>query len=235
MQTAANLKNSTISPLKALLLCAFVLISMIFFSGIALAILNPEALAESEVSIQPDHLGISIFVGLLVSYALLFMFTQEFAKHLATQILPNNRYWLAISVALGIILALLVIALQQTFPPPENFQTSVQSALSGGNISFVLIALSVVVIAPIGEEYLFRGILFDSFKRSYGFASALAFSTIIFTGFHLFDYYRYWVAWLAVLVLSIILGQIRDKSRSIGCTILVHFSYNATLMIITSL
>lgn len=235
MQPTASSQKPLISPPKALLLCVLMLISMMFFSGVTLAILNPESLNGSSGLINPDHLGVSIFVGLLLSYLLLFILTQDFAKQLKSQILPNKSYWLVISVFLGIILALVVIALQQAFPPPETFQTSVQSALSGSKVSFILITISVVVVAPIGEEYLFRGILFDSFKRSYGFASALSFSTIIFTSFHLLEYYRYWVAWLAVLVLAIILGQIRDKSRSIGCAVVVHFSYNATLMIITSL
>ena len=90
----------------------------------------------------------------------------------------------------------------------------------------VLIIITTVVVAPVVEEMLFRG-LFQSMIR--GLADR-AWTAIILTSV-LFALLHPWTHWPALFVLSICLGYAYEKSGSLFRPIFIHSIFNAASVI----
>lgn len=77
--------------------------------------------------------------------------------------------WLAIGAVSGLgtfavgLLASLVLS--QFVPAPENIQTDYQTAAAGGALAFVATVLLGAVLAPLGEEAFFRGVVANAMGR----------------------------------------------------------------------
>lgn len=70
--------------------------------------------------------------------------------------------FLVVQIGLGVALTALVEATGQQLPA---VQEEVQSAVAGAGASSLLVALAVALLAPIGEELLFRGVLYQSLAK----------------------------------------------------------------------
>jgi membrane protease YdiL (CAAX protease family) len=89
--------------------------------------------------------------------------------------------------------------------------------------------LYVILLYPIVEEIVFRGMLQDYFANKFkGSFLKLSYSniltTIIFVSFHLFYHSIFWS--LLVIVPSLIFGYFKDKFNSIIPAIFLHIFYN---------
>ena len=80
--------------------------------------------------------------------------------------------------------------------------------------------LSLVIVAPILEELLFRGIILDGQLRKYSPVKAILISSVIFTLFHLNPWQ------LAVIFLAVFMGWVYYKSQSVGLAIISHATNN---------
>lgn len=92
---------------------------------------------------------------------------------------------------------------------------------------FILAFLSLVIIAPIAEEILFRGYLFGKLKRTIPVWLAILVTSLVFGAFHLFNSGA--LAWnLAIdtFALSIILCLLRVATGNIWASILLHMVKN---------
>ena len=76
---------------------------------------------------------------------------------------------------------------------------------------------TVVVMAPLTEEFFFRGLLLSGFERRYGPARAVAFSTILFCLAHGNP-----VQVPATLLLGVYLGWLTVRTRSLWPAVLAH-------------
>ncbi|MBN1897279.1 MAG: CPBP family intramembrane metalloprotease [Spirochaetes bacterium] len=86
----------------------------------------------------------------------------------------------------------------------------------------VLRFISIVIIAPIFEEFLFRGFVYTTIRRQHGITKAILFSTAIFAFAHLDIYFRF----IPLIMTSIFLPYLYEKSRSLWPCIIVHAMYN---------
>jgi len=97
----------------------------------------------------------------------------------------------------------------------------------------LIMTLGIGVLAPIGEELFFRGLLFDFFKKKTGLVWGVALSSLAFGLAH-FDS-------LAVVLSSMLMGVVMaiavEKTRSIWISIFMHIATNtgAVLMMAVSL
>lgn len=95
-----------------------------------------------------------------------------------------------------------------------------------------LIALLVVLlfVAPVMEEWLFRGTLQTSLTRAVGTPLAVAIVALLFAGIHELDaahpLRQPWI-WTSILPLAIVLGIVRAKTRSMSGNIGIHWGFNA--------
>lgn len=153
------------------------------------------------------HLGYGILVGLMVyPIVISFNFFAQYVVQLFTDRIPIDQE--AVRYIRDLI--------------PYPFLHSVTVGL-------------IVVIVPWIEEFLFRGLLQNAFKNTFGTAWGIVFASVFFAVFHLHPAQ----GWgninivVAIFILSIALGSVYERRRSlIGCMAL-HGTFNAlTLLLI---
>lgn len=91
----------------------------------------------------------------------------------------------------------------------------------------VMALLAIIVIGPIFEEVLFRGLAFKAFSFGPGRTTVvlqIALSSVAFAAYHT-DYWGSWSLWLA-LVAGVIFGIARHRSGGILLPILLHALMN---------
>jgi membrane protease YdiL (CAAX protease family) len=92
----------------------------------------------------------------------------------------------------------------------------------GGGGDAALAVLSAVVAAPFFEEVIFRGLLYATFRRRFGFlASALA-SALIFAAAHGYG----WVGLVSVLWSGLVWAWAYERTRSLVPGMLAHAAVN---------
>jgi membrane protease YdiL (CAAX protease family) len=107
--------------------------------------------------------------------------------------------------------------------PPNPLMADI---LSRGN--FVLIFLTAVILAPLAEESLFRGFLYNELESRYNSRTALHISSLAFTVIHI----QYGIAELAMLLfLAYTLGLIRMRLKNIAYPMALHFINNFAALI----
>jgi uncharacterized protein len=102
-------------------------------------------------------------------------------------------------------------------------------------LGVVVLALTVVVLAPITEELMFRGLLLRSFLRRMSFWPAALLSSLLFAAFHVYEVSTVLGAvTLALSVGALGLGNcflVRITGR-LAPGIMVHATYNALTLVI---
>lgn len=106
-----------------------------------------------------------------------------------------------------------------------NFIDDLYQNINGS--MFIWLICMTVLVAPTFEEIIFRGIIFNDFKKATRLWVAVAIQALAFGIFHM-----NLVQGVYATLLGIVLGIVYLKYRSIYMPILLHFSYNATAIII---
>lgn len=106
----------------------------------------------------------------------------------------------------------------------EEFESLMEPLMEAGLIPLVL---AVSVSAPIFEEIIFRGIIFNDFKKAMPFWLAILTQGLLFGIFH-----GNWIQGVYATLVGIVLGIVYYKYRSIWAVILLHFSYNTMALLL---
>ncbi len=215
--------ESIILTCLTLVLLAFTTSSILFLAYYFLDLplgSNPPALM----------LAISVCFGLLISYALLMRLSAPFFSQTFIPQLKSSLFWLFTAVVCGVVYAFIAIWLGHYFTPPSGIESTLDQIIRGGLLSNSLLFFSVIVLAPLGEEYLFRGVLLSGLSSKVSTFSAISLSSVVFMSFHLLEYYGYWFALVAILILGVLLAIIRLRSRSMLAPIVCHASYNLIML-----
>ena len=77
-----------------------------------------------------------------------------------------------------------------------------------------------VVLIPVVEELLYRGILFGSFARSFSYKIAIVLSAVLFMLSHLM------VSWPSVFVIGILLAWLYWRTDNLTVTMVIHGTIN---------
>ena len=97
---------------------------------------------------------------------------------------------------------------------------------------FALNALGLVFIAPLIEEFLFRGFLNNLLRGKVNTFVRMSIVSILFAAIHFPTYIHNWIEFLAYLILSIVLFLVYERRRSLFDAILLHSLYNGLLVIL---
>jgi hypothetical protein len=100
----------------------------------------------------------------------------------------------------------------------------VPATLGPGTNGNWLFLATVVLAAPMFEEWLFRGLLYRSLRRSSGVAVSVAISALLFTAIHPM------ASSVAVFVLAIATALVLEKTGRLWPSMLVHVGYNAFIV-----
>ena len=97
---------------------------------------------------------------------------------------------------------------------------------------FALDALGLVFIAPIVEEFLFRGFLNNLLRGKVNTFIRMSIVSILFAAIHFPYYIHNWIQFIDYLILSIVLFLVYERRRSLFDAILLHSLYNGLLVIL---
>ena len=95
-----------------------------------------------------------------------------------------------------------------------------ERVLASGDPTVILLAF--VVVAPIAEEFFFRGVVYNIWERERGARVALYGSAALFAAIHASIF-----ALVPIFVLGIALAQIYRRTRSLPASIAMHAGFNA--------
>ena len=128
--------------------------------------------------------------------------------------------------AIGFVVGLLKFAMPDLVANYEK----ITSTLCIENGSPLVIFLLVVVIGPIAEELLFRGVIYGRLRNSFTVTQAAVISAAIFGIYH-----KNIVQGLYAAFFGIILAYIFEKTQTIwGCT-LMHMAFNVSAYLVKGL
>jgi membrane protease YdiL (CAAX protease family) len=142
---------------------------------------------------------------------------------------------LLLASAAGVALACLyLLVLVPAFPPsPSQAWGPLATAASSGGWPRHTWAVLALAVAPPVEEFVFRGVLFAGFRRSWGLGVAGVLVTVLFVAGHVSEVTGYGPAAVGVLLLGGATLVARIATRSLGPAIALHAAYNLGLVVVT--
>lgn len=133
---------------------------------------------------------------------------------------------LAIGVAATFVTYLINGILAAIFKPEAPVvQQVLQDALAGGR-QLVLAGIVIVIVAPITEELIFRGVMLPALQRRVGFWSAAIVSSLVFCAIHVEVIASQPLALVGMFVLSMLLAGSYQLTGSLIVPIIVHAVFN---------
>jgi hypothetical protein len=140
---------------------------------------------------------------------------------------------LLITLAPRVLMMLAWLALLLSVLPQDNQHPLVGLAQQGpmGALGWVLLAVPAALLAPVGEELLFRGLLLPWLHSWMGRTAALVLSAAIFASLHAF--YGIFTGW--VFFLGLLLGWARLHSGGVRTPILLHMTINSFALLVQAL
>lgn len=89
-----------------------------------------------------------------------------------------------------------------------------------------LVVVMAVVVAPLAEEFLFRGYLYGTASRYVGSRWAILASSLLFAAIH-----AHLPAFLGLFVLSLALNLVYARTQSIWAPVLMHSAFNTVTLV----
>lgn len=138
--------------------------------------------------------------------------------------------WLGLLYGMGLQLAvtLLVLApLFWLFQIDDPAQQDVAGIAAGAETiaTRIGVLLVIVVVAPLVEELLYRGVLLARLRRSYSAHRSVVVSAAVFAGIHLIDPNAIYVV-PGLFVIGLVLGYQALQTGRIGLSIMTHAGVN---------
>src|SRR5437764_13465781 len=167
------------------------------------------------------------------AYLITFLFTR-----MVITLRAQNDFWqavnwnppqghLAVTLALsGATLAVLVQIASGVLPIPKSLP--VEQYFRDGPSAYMMMAFGVLV-APLAEELLFRGLLFPVFSRGLGATAGVALTAFLFALIHQAQLSHAWAPLLLLFFVGLVLTITRAVTKSVAASWIIHVAYNATL------
>jgi CAAX protease family protein len=161
-----------------------------------------------------------VYVLVVVHYGLGFWRGLSWRRPTSNQVLGFALAGLALGV--GIAHAPTFLPDREHFPLEELF-SSPRAAYA--------VAVFAILVAPVIEEVIFRGVLFAFFERLYGLRLAIGLTALLFAGLHVPEYWGAWNHVLLIGVVALTLSLARGLTGSLAPSVILHLSYNLSLMV----
>ena len=180
---------------------------------------------------------IAMFIGqsVLVVPVVLFLIRKKYPLKKSLRLNPVSKNIInsTILLSLGamIISDEINILVDMVIPMPDSF-LQIEAMLTPDNpLSMALLLFTIVLLAPIGEEVIFRGFLQKYLEDVWGDVTrAILFSSLFFAVIH---FNPYWM--IQIYLLGVILGYLAWYTNSIIPSIIFHIIINATSLLFTSM
>ena len=141
---------------------------------------------------------------------------------------PPQILWL-VGITIAIVPAVLALATwnQQLVPPPPEYLDAVERSIPTNGGQWVLAILSVVVIGPLAEEIVFRGMVQQAARTATGRTAAIVFTGVVFAIWH----GQQWNL-ASLLLVGLFLGLVFEATGSLLAPLILHAAYNLTILLI---
>jgi len=184
-----------------------------------------EGASESVVSTSLGAVIYSLSVALVIGIPWLIKKRKTTKEELGLQRMPSglDLLWAPAGYIAYVILAMIVVALSMQLLPFIDFQQTQETGFSNMvfRYEYVLAFISLVVVAPIAEEVLFRGYLLGKLRKRTSLWLSILITSLLFAAVHFA-----WNVGIDVFVLSIVLCVLRVVTGSLWAPIVLHMIKN---------
>ena len=218
-----------------------VMVFVIVIVAVVMALLQMDATftIEGFTGSINSYMGLLISISGIVAYAAAAGLTLAFIKvrggaGIAEYLGLKRINWKTVLVLVLITAAYLGLsALVNYYFHVEENDTNTLVDIYKTSVWPVLLWITVVIFAPICEESLFRGFLFEGFRRSrLGLIGTIVLTSIVWTGLHVgYSVSSLWT----IFIFGLVLGAVRYKTGSLWGTMAMHAFYNAVGMTLVAL
>lgn len=112
--------------------------------------------------------------------------------------------------------------------PPNQDAVAFLQRVRNGRLELFFALFAIVVIAPIAEEYIFRGIIQNYLRLKTGLSKSIVYSSLLFSFFHfsLAQGLQNFAIITSLFILSLYLSFVYEKTRSLISCITLHVTFN---------
>lgn len=188
--------------------------------------LKPSSAVFARVMILMAFYGIQVGAFVLLARTRGFRLVEAFSLGRLdtpwTSKLTSAGYVAGLLIATRVFAIVYLVAVRAIgWEPPTRWNSDLTSVFGPNAAGFALSVLLVVVIAPVVEELVFRGVLQRAFEARWGPRIAIALGAGLFGAYH-------FTAWLFVptFVLGLAAGWLADARESLWPAIALHALYN---------
>jgi len=135
-------------------------------------------------------------------------------------------------VTLGTVSAIGVLILSSFLP--STSQTPLEKLLTTPS-AILTFAIFGVAVAPLLEEIIFRGFVFQALSEIGGAFLAIPVTALVFALLHSPQLAGNWASVILIFFVGCILSVVRHRTNSVIPSFIVHTSYNATLFLLFAL
>lgn len=179
-----------------------------------------------------------IVVSLLVSSGAAFAFSLIRGRSRLRDGAPTGFGLVEVRIRVTVMAVLAGVALGCLFafvaplvvnPPIKETMGPLAQMATGPDIGRYVWLCIALVVAPLAEEYLFRGVLASGLRVRLGPVATIFIVTILFTLMHVTEALSYWPAFLSIAALGVLAGVARECFGSLVPAVAAHFGYNAAI------
>jgi uncharacterized protein len=168
-----------------------------------------------------------ITIGLLKAYLPRLSIRQLLGKFGLARLPPIKTLFISFVGGTVVVLVFSEI-LAVLFPPPDFTTIHPANVINhGSTLEKLIFVFSVVVVAPIAEEFLFRGVLYSGISHTWNKQVAAILVSACFVLIHPETISSgYWLTHVLLYVITLILILVREITGTLFTCILVHSGFN---------
>lgn len=205
---------------------------------VALVAFSSETLTSIEEELTPFATAVALLAQIAGNFLVLFALMAKKrvwspAKAVGLTLRPRESWGIAAGFGAQLLIAVtLTYALDRLIGGEIPEQAAVTTlAASSGFIEKALIILGAVILGPIIEEIIFRGMLLTNLARRMNVHWAVMISSAVFAGVHLLDPNALYVI-PGLFAIGVMLGYMAVRSESLSLPIFGHIGVNLTAAIL---
>jgi len=108
--------------------------------------------------------------------------------------------------------------------------SSIAEMANTGTLARLLLGVMVIVVAPLIEETIFRGVMLAGLTRSFGLPLSIFICTSLFVAGHIAELMRYPPGTIGIAGLALLAMWLRLKTKSVFPAMALHAGYNGLLV-----
>jgi len=209
------------SGLVALLLALIIGTGVVIAAGAAAGLADDTLATVSAVLLTATYLTVICVVWLLARASEIPFWESVGARRVPiTTLLTGALLATVLGRGAAAVWEWVLSVLEIELPGADTDPTQIFAPGPAGAVTAILI---VVVLAPIAEEIVFRGVLLPSMERHWGMRVAVVGSSALFAMMHVTPY-----AMVPIFVFALMLAGLFVRTRSLTVCIAAHVLFNAT-------